>query len=72
MTHKERAELFYEEWEAQNREWLYYPEVMISFAAFCLRNQEEADLKHFYYWIKANKLIGLSPEEKIKSYLKEQ
>jgi hypothetical protein len=38
----------------------------------CLRNQEEADLKHFYHWIKANKLIGLSPEEKVRFYLKEQ
>jgi hypothetical protein len=72
MTHRERAALFYEEWEADNKLWLQYPEVMINFAEHCLRNQEEADLKHFYYWVKANKLIGLSPEEKVRVYLKEQ
>lgn len=72
MTHKEQAELFFEEWEAKNKEWPYYPEMVINFAAYCLKNQEAADLKNFYYWVKSNKLIGLSLEEKVQFYLKDK
>jgi len=71
MTHHQQAELFFDDWESENKDWPLYPEIMIEFAAYCLEHQEKSDLQTFFIWIGDNtkKLIGLSIEEKVQLYL---